>query len=229
MLVGDSHAGQWTEALGRAAADNDMVLVSRWHSACPAISVNIKDERGTTPTALTEQCTAFRRDTLRLIEELKPTAVILSQSNLYLPYILDDDLGSIDVSRRISLWRNAYTDFLTAQRDLGVRPAVILDNPSFAKDPIECVSRKRSAEGCDQPRQAGLGGIRQLQTAETGALRELGGIPSFTVVDEICDEVRCNVELDDTLVFSDNSHLTTAFSLLEQPRLADFLRVVTSS
>ena len=74
VLYGDSHAAQWFPALEKLANERGFKLISLTKSACPAPEVK-KVEMGAYKNA---DCFKWRANTLKRIQELKPTAVILS-------------------------------------------------------------------------------------------------------------------------------------------------------
>lgn len=225
MLIGDSHARHWTAALSEVAADEDLRLVTRWRGDCPATQValaergNVQDDRG---------CVDHREDTVRLIDELQPSLVVVAQSESY--------AGQIDVRgadgdaaiAEIMVWTEAYQQLLDHLDAQGIPVAVILDNPRIASDPLTCISRRRDVAACTPTRDEALRATARLRGADQRLLDQYPEIPTLDLVEVLCDDRTCAVERDGILVYSDNSHLTEAFTMSQKPQLEALLREARS-
>ena len=220
MLVGDSHARQWTASLSEVAADLDARLVTRWRGACPATLVelvprgNVDDDQG---------CTDYRRDTMRLMDELHPAIVLVAQSDNYQAFIDVPDEGEV-AQARADAWGASYGQLLDRVEANGARPAVILDNPGLPRDPVDCISRRRHTESCTPSRADAIRGIASLQRAERAQLATRPDVPVFDPTEVLCDDSTCAVEKNGVLVYSDTTHLTSAFTMTQKSRLAAVLR-----
>ena len=78
---------------------------------------------------------------------------------------------------RLTLWRTAFKTFLHQMQDQGIRPAVILDDPTLPYEPAECVSRTQSLAACESSREAALSTGQSLMRADIGVLKADPSVP----------------------------------------------------
>jgi len=215
VLIGDSHAAHWKDALAEVADDLGIRLADHWRSNCPAIGVRVSH-----PTAdLDTRCTRYHEQLRTLIEDLEPSAVIVSQSDGYLSSVRADDGSQPDQAGVAALWGNAYDAFLSSLLERGITPAVILDNPGMPEDPVECLARERKGDACAVPltQMKNLGNA--LERAEREVLSGHERIAVFDPVPLICDSQACHVEIDGEIVYADTGHLTIQFTASQRHHL----------
>jgi hypothetical protein len=223
VMLGDSHARQWKQAMAAAANDVGVRLVDRYRGACPAIDVRLQPAENNDDSA---DCAQFRADSLQLIDEVHPSAVILSQAG-YLGRVRDANGDAVLPARAAQLWSDAYTAFLKNLLDKHITPITFIDNPADTIDPTDCLSKNQAVDPCKFTRAVGLGpGYAQAQ-AEAAVRTQLGGgILTFGTSDQICERwvPTCELEVNGTFIFADGSHLTSAFTMTQLPRLDQLLR-----
>jgi peptidoglycan/LPS O-acetylase OafA/YrhL len=220
MLIGDSHARHWTAALSEVAERQDLRLVTRWRGDCPAIPVAFVD-RG--KPQLDRECVQYRDDTVRLIDELHPDLVVISQSNNYAGEIEVDVTGAAVPDAEQAAWIAAYEELLDHLGSQGIRVALVRDNPVVVQEPLACLSRRRDVAACTPSRAEALRPIARLRDADERMLAQRPDVPTFDLVAVLCDEQTCAIERDGTLVYSDESHLTEAFTRSQEPELVSLL------
>lgn len=222
MLVGDSHALQWQTAFGEVASRHDIRVVTRWKGGCPSVPVPMPPsgrERSTRP------CTDFRTETLTLVGELRPDAVVISNLNGYAEEITARDGDDLTPDEGAASWRAAYLDLARSLGDRSARVGRIVDNPAMTGDPLVCASRPgNSIESCRRERGAALASTGRLRDAEAAAAADLGGIPTLETVDAICDTQWCDVERDGVYVFADPNHLTKAWASAQADQIEQLYR-----
>jgi hypothetical protein len=224
MLVGDSHAGHWKDAMAAAASEAGVRLVVRWRSSCPAIPVTLLDTRGLVDAT----CAAFQSDTLELVRELRPDAVVLSQSAAYGARILSARGTPLDADERLERWRAALDDFLERVDDAGAAAAVVVDNPRLDFDPIECVSRiLGDTATCSSHRDEALDGVETLNAVSEDVVHERSPVAAFDVTDDICDAERCYAERNGVPVFRDYNHLSEVWTTTRVDDLRDWFIALT--
>ena len=211
VLVGDSHAEHWRLAFSDAAESRGMRLVSITKPACPSVPVRIAPFEG---LGIEEgECTAFQDDAARFIDELDPALVVISNSMNYGVLVQSPD-GSPPPQpdgRRL-VWRDAYASLIESLRSNDMKVASVVDSPaSYATDPLECLSEENPKGDCRIARAEALVGsdLRAAQADVEGRL----GVPTISVVDDLCDAETCGFIVDDTVpALSDRNHLTSTFT-----------------
>ena len=127
---------------------------------------------------------------------------------------------------QVELWRTAFKTFLHQMQDHGIRPAVILDDPTLPYEPAECVSRTQSLAACEATRQAALSIGEPLMRADLGVLKTDASVPVLAPDDFLCDEAGCPLELHGHLLYADTNHLTLGATQLMEPQLSQLLTSV---
>ncbi|WP_166409074.1 acyltransferase family protein [Labedella phragmitis] len=220
MLVGDSHAGHWKEAMNEAALAADVRLVVRWRSSCPAIPVALLDTDGVPD----DECARFQEDTLALLGEVGPDVVVLAQSAAYGARILSPELGRLGPDERLDEWEAAMHEFFDVVDVTGARPALVVDNPRLDFDPIECVARNAADESeCSAERSHALHSVEGLNGVGLDVVSERGAVATFDVTDDICDAERCYAARDGVPVFRDGNHLAEVWTTGRADDLRDWL------
>jgi peptidoglycan/LPS O-acetylase OafA/YrhL len=220
MLVGDSHAGHWKEAMGEAALAADVRLVVRWRSSCPAIPVALLDTHGVPD----DECARFQEDTLALVAEVRPDVVVLAQSAAYGARILSPELGRLSAGERLAEWEAAMHAFFGVVDDSGAHAALVVDNPRLDFDPIECVARSTADESeCSAERSHALHSVEGLNGVALDVARDRGAVATFDVTDDICDAERCYAARDGVPVFRDGNHLSEVWTTGRADDLRDWL------
>ena len=144
----------------------------------------------------------------------------------YLGLILDKNGSVPSEPVQVALWRTAFKTFLHQMQDEGIRPAVILDDPTLPYEPAECVSRTQSLAACESSRTAALSTGQSLMSADIGVLKADRSVPFFAPDDFLCDEAGCPLELHGHLLYADTNHLTLGATQLMEPQLSNLLRSV---
>jgi peptidoglycan/LPS O-acetylase OafA/YrhL len=225
-LVGDSHAGTWFNELSDVAAKQHVRIATFATSGCPFIPIVANPAIPNGPTS-TSQCLATRAQGMRGLAELKPVGIILSEHDRgYLGLILDKNGSVPSEPVQVALWRTAFKTFLHQMQDQGIRPAVILDNPTLPYEPAECVSRTQSLAACESSRGAALSTGQSLMSADIGVLKADPSVPFLAPDDFLCDEAGCPLELHSHLLYADTNHLTVGATQLMEPQLSNLLRSV---
>ncbi|MBH0024911.1 acyltransferase family protein [Salinibacterium sp. SWN248] len=219
VLVGDSHAGQWKDALAEAAKQEDIRLVVRWLTACAAIGADTVSTRGT----FTEGCPSFVEETRAIIQEIEPDAVLISQAEAYDGRIVEPDGGELDLPAQLDLWRSSYDETLTLFKQWSPRVGIIQDNPRVDYDPSTClVEPGATAESCASPRDEALDATAVLQEVAREAMAGHEIDAFFTTNDVLCDEY-CKVMDGDIPVYRDYNHLTRSWTMTQVPELRKML------
>jgi peptidoglycan/LPS O-acetylase OafA/YrhL len=215
VLVGDSHALQWVASFDEVAKSLGIKLIVRQRSLCPAIPVQ------TMFSGLENLlCTEYRDQTARLISEVNPDAVIISQFRGYLGKIIEANAIVPDTNAQVSLWKNAFHQYLVELRQKRIHIGVVLDNPHLPEDPILCLARTKNSGSCTYPLD--LDRTRLIQSAEKNVLTQFYDIPTLEVTSSICSDGVCAVYKDDLYTMFDTNHLTEQFTLTQTSNIRSF-------
>ena len=221
MLIGDSHAMQWSRAFSASAERLHVRLVVRAMSVCPSIPLRVTSFEGIEKP----DCAAYRNDTRSLIDELRPDAVVVSDYRGYADQILRPDGAHADPAEQAELWRTAFAEQMAAFQELGVRVGVVVDNPRLAFDPLVCMSRRGNSEqSCRPSRADALARVIPFERAEQRVLQQTGEVPTFGVTDRICDDAACDLRQNGAFVFRDRDHLAAAWTMQHSRLIDPFLK-----
>jgi peptidoglycan/LPS O-acetylase OafA/YrhL len=210
VLVGDSHAAQWSPAVVEAAAASNAGVLVRTYGGCPAVDVPV---RATGKATVSAACTSFRADTMQIIGAVDPDLVVMSTAD-YTNRLLDVEAGGLlPRDEAIDLWAQSSGEFAAGLAHRQIPLVVIANNPTISHDPIECLARHRSNERCAERSQALLSELQLVSGPETQALERAGVRGIVAVAPLMCDEVTCNVIDDSGPIFSDSNHLSRSFVL----------------
>jgi len=224
-LVGDSHAATWFNALSSVAAIQKVRILLLTEPGCPFIPIEVRPAPN--GPVDTQQCLARRGEGMTLLSVIKPKAIVLTQhTGGYLGLIMDSSGNIPPQKKQVSLWEHAFLSFLEEERSLGVRPGVILDNPTLPQSPAECVSQTGSIAECEPSRSVAFASGRLLQAAELQVLAELRDVPRFNPDDVLCTATGCPLELNRHLLYADTNHLLYGATKLMEPQLSTLLRAL---
>ena len=226
LLVGDSHARHWTGALHEAAGDAGLRSAHRWRGNCPALDVRVR-----TPIMSRSDvagCTAFLEQTDRLVADLDPDVIVVSNAAAYTEAVVDGDGVVGDPERAGAVWAEGLREQLARWQREGRTVGLVEDNPVAGFDVPTCVAREGDLEACAVSAADARSRTGPIDDANRRVARALG-VPTFSVRDELCDDERCAIAVDGALVYADAGHLTRAFTGTQEGRLAEYLAALARS
>ena len=206
-LLGDSHAEHWLGGLDRAGREHGWRIDAMVKGGCPVADM---------PTLMRprlkryyHECTRYREAMLQRIIAMRPTAVILSSWDHYIP---PDGTGA-DWQVTPAMWQSGLRK--TYERLVAAKIPVIAirGTPRTWFDVPACLSRRAAgvpfASDCTYDR------AKAMSAAAIGAQQAAAkGLPVRFVDmnDLICATKRCRVQRNGVIVFTDDNHLTRTFS-----------------
>ncbi len=230
-LIGDSNAGQFSEALIGAAETSGMSLKIGIHSGCPAVDLLVVTANEDKAAA---ECLKFVNDTIGDLEADPPDVIILaSATSGYLvgSYALQNPSTgeSAPVAERVHVWELAQERVLTRLAATGSRVILIAEVP-------KPVNWENSAT-CSQlaiiihPERCGFVDFdsrgeapqRTAHGAETAAVGNAGA-ELWNFSDLICPEGRCTARSSGQMVWRDDNHISIATSTALAKRTAELLQ-----
>ncbi|MBD8080776.1 acyltransferase family protein [Cellulosimicrobium arenosum] len=211
MLLGDSKALQWIDALDPIAKDHDWKLDVATKSACGFSSAQINDGNGDPYVS----CTEYNAALLQMVLDERPDAVMVSQTTSY----SFDSSGERTQEAMIDSLESTWTTL----EDAGIDVIVIADNPDPTDLPAgddevyKCVAEfPDSLSDCAFAKSNGLersGTPAMLTAAEL--------VPSVDVInmnDLVCTDV-CPPVIGDVLAYRQGSHLSRTYVKTTTPIL----------
>lgn len=220
-VIGDSHAGHWRAAFDEAARRADLRLIFRWRSSCPSLDVPIGDVRGVQDP----ECETFRHGTMRLLEEARPEAVLISNAYGYYDRIFGPGGRSLTPDRQREAWRRGLTDQVEQLRDWGIHVGIVLDNPRMTFDPTACLGRlTRTPSECSQTLATAHSLIAELREVTDQVVDDLAIDPALDVDRAICPDGVCRpVDARGIPVYQDQTHLSRSWTMTQVPRVVEVL------
>jgi hypothetical protein len=203
VVVGDSHALQWTTAFGEAGARLGLRVEIRQAGNCTAVAAG----RG-------GACAAYDAETLRFLRADPPAAVVIS----------DARASRTLVFPTVAAWGDAYRSTTTDLASLGVAVGHVVDNPTTGS-PMICLARGRSRTSCSPPTSTALAGWRAFHATETEVYAAAGG-PVLDVTEGLCSGPRCELQDGDVWIWSGSNHLNRDFTLSRADAVDRFLRTL---
>ncbi|WP_305782886.1 acyltransferase family protein [Symbioplanes lichenis] len=213
VLMGDSHAGHWFPALEEAALREHWKLVVVSKSAC-----TVADSLIFLPELKREftECVRWRRDALDYVRSLRPAKVVLAST-----YPNSELLGVSGTQEEA--WVAGWRKSVRAVKADGTRVYFVNDTPWMAGNTPECLSaHPDDPAACGRARDQAIA-KQQRRDLVMATVRAEGA----TVVDPspwFCTDTFCPAVVGNLLVYKDQHHVTTAYSKLLAPLLAEELR-----
>lgn len=185
VIIGDSHAYQWTTALAPLAAEEGWRLIVNAMPACRIGST--RDLPG---------CPEYTPDTIAWLLELHPDAVVGTGS-----------MGHPDAPEEADV---DYAEAIRPLAEAGITMVNIRDNPRWPFSMPECTQRFGSLDSrCRAPRAAKL-----AQEWPVGELATLPGQHFLDFSDWLCPpgpEAECLGVIGNIYVYMDDNHLSRTY------------------
>ena len=136
--MGDSHAEHWLPAMDRIGKERHWKVYAMVKPACPVADVpqlvNQRLKRYYT------ECAEWRRAKLEKIRELRPSFVVLSSYDHYLP--ADGEAAAWNVTPE--QWRDGLRRTYSVLASAGIKTIAMRDVPAVGFDAPGCLSRRAS-------------------------------------------------------------------------------------
>lgn len=229
LIVGDSHAEHWEEAVKAATVALGGTFVSNSLWSCPAIDVYVTLLDGSRMRA---GCEEHRAKSKELAADAD--IIILSQAEHYINRIRTPDGGRVTEEERLQIWQEAYRDWLTDWSATVPYVGVFTDNPKIPGfNPADCVRFQGPVPECNVTAEAVRKEMGELPSVSAGvriSVFENPGTRVFDVYSLICDDAVCKT-FDDVgePIFSDNQHLTSDWTMKQIPLLKEYLLALVNS
>jgi peptidoglycan/LPS O-acetylase OafA/YrhL len=210
VLVGDSIAGNWWEALDLIAQQEHWKLIVELHSSCAFTAApSIYNHTGRPNPA----CDSWGRTVLNdLITKVRPQLVIAS--SIATEDAVGQPHGSAASRAAIGAGEAAYWKQLQAN---GISVVAIRESPEPGIDAPACVEHYHGDNSrCDAQRSKA---IPQDPPSATAVKLTGGTVPVIDMNDLVCGPETCPPEVGNVLVYFDAHHFTQAYSQTLAPYL----------
>ena len=219
VLFGDSHARQWFTAFGAVAQQRGWRVLLLRKPACPTAEITVFNSYLNRPYT---ECDAWRESAMRRIVELHPMAVVLA--NRQMQNFTPGLQGANDT------WREASRKTMQTLDAAGITTILLRDTPSPGIDIPDCLngdsswwSRQHSTgkNPCILNRSSALndGWFHAEEEAASG----LSHVHVLDLTDLFCEGGVCPPMKDGVIVYSDDNHISEAYSLVVAPQLGERL------
>ncbi|RWE57850.1 MAG: acyltransferase [Mesorhizobium sp.] len=219
VLIGDSHADQWSTPLSELATRDGWKLVTYLKASCAVSDIPIYNKR---LRRWSQECTVWRQQSIEEIARLKPTLIIVSQfSN---GYIAGPRSGLGEYAVSYDQWTDGLTKSLQALA--ATAPVLLLrDSPTPGVDLATCVQRsvwrRSQIDLCSVPRSVAIDD--RLTDLERNAARS-SGVSFADMTNSFCDQ-SCPGMKDGMLLYRDANHLATTYAQRLAPLIKAYLPV----
>ncbi|WP_436643798.1 acyltransferase family protein [Microbaculum sp. FT89] len=207
VVVGDSHAAQFSDAFEMLARQRGWRYTHMSKAQCPFIGETIIHPRKRQPFV---ECDRWNEQALGLILDLQPDLVVPIQSWKY--PLASGKEGNFE--RRVSALASRWE--ILRQQGIGVIP--IRDTPTFGHSAPECIAQGR--DDCDRDRNKVT---HPASKEEVVVAAKRLGLPVIDVTDGICDSSTCRAVVGNIIAWRDASHLTATYVRTLAPYLGRLL------
>ncbi|HEX8347260.1 MAG TPA: acyltransferase family protein [Actinoplanes sp.] len=208
-LIGDSHAAHWFPGFDQAAKQRGWRLVAMTKSACQVPSVLVWNAPLKRPYT---ECVSWRDQVFQRIRADQPELIVMASNDMDNGGLIDARGRRIPASGRAddALWVQGWQKSFTRLRQPGTKLILLQDSPWPRGAAPECAAGNADdVTACNRPPANSI--VEPNRRAAVAAAARAQGIAVVDPVPWFCTTT-CPIVVGDTLVFKDNSHLTTAYA-----------------
>jgi peptidoglycan/LPS O-acetylase OafA/YrhL len=210
LLLGDSHAMHWIPAFDAAAADAGLRLAVRWRHGCPAAEVKVEQPADRGP------CGPFQAESVRVIDELRPDVVVISQAHIYGDRTLHADGSLMSEDEANDTWARANDELFAHLTDVSPAVVAVKDNPQLDVDPLECLTRPWPRLGdCSMSRADADDSNGELPRISAEIWSKYGVSTWDGLWSQTCDTQTCRIGDVSHPVYRDFHHLDAEYVLTQ--------------
>lgn len=212
VVWGDSHAGQWLKPLAALAKQHHLKLIPLTKASClPADVVQTLDGGGAY-----QQCATYRKWALQQITRLKPKLVVVT-GLLATPILDPDSEEKLSDSAGTERFAEGSARTLKTLSTLTDRVDVLSDQSRLTQEATTCLSaRSADMSSCAKPPTS----VTTARNAAWKRSAEQNGARFINMMPWECANGICPLVVDGTIVYRDDHHLSTTYTVRLQPVLA---------
>jgi peptidoglycan/LPS O-acetylase OafA/YrhL len=209
-LIGDSNAAMWNPAMELSARRWHWRLETLAKAVCPVIEIPIILPTAGRPYT---ECEKWRTEIVDRLQAEHPRLVVLSILRRYGGgYGWDTGFTSYDPA-----WIDAMTRLVRRLRETGANVLVLGPIPNPGAAVPDCLAAHLDGGGVCAPTRSAA--VNQAGIAAEAAATAAGGGQYVDLSDLFCTADRCPVIVGNTLVYSDQNHVTNAYARVLAPVL----------
>ena len=210
-LFGDSHLGQWFEAIDQIAKDLGFKTRVYMHAGCSVAGIATYSWlRKTYET----WCTPWFESALADIESKGFDYVLMANHS----FLWDAETKTDITPER---WAEGMRATIERIRSHGAYPILFGDNPRFGFDFLQClVNNVKDVSGCSAKRKDAT--RREFERIGRLLMAESGGL-YINMADLMCTEKICPVIIGNRLLYRDFNHLNVEGTMLFEPIVRAYL------
>jgi peptidoglycan/LPS O-acetylase OafA/YrhL len=227
VLLGDSHAQEWRDALAQQAKLYHWKVYMWTKSECP-----FNDVRIWLPRFHGEYvgCLQWRQKVLAQLRSLQHIdAVVVAHTSTYGVHVLDGHGHKVAPTAVGALWTAGWRSMAQRLTSLAAHVVVLKDVPKAGVNVPDCLTQHHADATSCSPKRADAYFMR----GEFLAMEQAAAVERVAYVDldpAICPGDPCPVVTDDgVIMYRDTNHLTASFTLRLAPRLGNNLRAIMAA
>lgn len=227
MVWGDSHAGHLVPMTAEFSKTADMPMIIRYMPQCPPI------QNFATAFHLTKEqstgCVRYNRD---ILEEIKQhssnglSGVVLS-ARWHL-YLKDIALHGMTKQAIFQQFETGLRQTVSALEALHLNIVLVSPIPIMPFDAPACLARRNISE-CSTERETAIENREKIIAVFDSIARDFDAVKIIDPLEQFCETDYCSPLQGDTVLYSDNSHLTVKGSLRMMPLFKDPLLWATEA
>lgn len=210
VLLGDSHARQWLDALDLLGREEGWKVHAWTKSACSIVDADVYLTAQERPY---DECKEWRAAVTDVVAELEDVdLVLLARAGTYLQrVVIGGAIASTDDA--LDHWRDAYIRTAHTFDALANEVVLVADTPWPGFSPPECLSgRPEDVRDCSFDRDTARRDLAMLEVERP--ISDDLGIRIVDPVPLVCPEDPCPVVTPEGVItYRDSHHLTRTFSL----------------
>jgi peptidoglycan/LPS O-acetylase OafA/YrhL len=190
VLIGDSHANQYTQTFDTIAKKYGYELIPYTKPGCPFqdAKLNYGDSK-----ADYKECYSWRNQALAEIEKMNPDVII--------PVQIEYPTSSFDI------WKN----YLTKLKRIGKKVVSISDSPHPTTNVPEClINNRQNIQKCNITKTKDLNKIRKVEN-EIKLISDLN-LDRIDTDSWYCSDTSCPAIIENIIVYHDFSHVSSSYS-----------------
>ena len=238
FLIGDSNAGQLSDALVSATTDLKVTLQISTPDACPFVEANLLDISG---KYRNEDCRNFVNKSVNYLSSSKPSVVLIANSNSYTHeqnFLFLDDRGQLvkSESEKRAIYMQGLRKLIKELKSHGHIVYVVQSVPKFDNlwDPRECDLIQIESGDCQESFE--LKQWNQWDSEIRKSIESISDAHSVSVLDLgplICSNGICKTGIEAEQFYKDAGHLSVStseqFGGFFQKVIKDGLKKLTGS
>jgi len=212
VLFGDSHAGQWQEALADLGSAHNFEEIALVKGGCPSANVTVAMNGTSVPFTA---CDIWRKNMIDRINNIeKPDLIILSNLSIYKPLTVGQNKNT--------WWSNGLQDTIAKLKTPGRNILIIGDTPFPVQNIPDCLIKNPNNQSkCDIKEKYVL---KFSNSAIEKVIAQKNNVTYIDPRDWLCTTSGCPAVVNGIVAYRDASHLSIPLSRKLEPILLNELK-----